>query len=67
MKIQMRNQLMSRRKKKGKFARSEMLDINEIYSFKNVIMKVISQRNVKFCRKFAIFVKDMVMKPMIIH
>jgi len=58
---------MNRRKKKGKFARSEMSNINNTYSFKNVIMKVISQRNVNFCRQFATSVVDKVMKPMIIH
>jgi hypothetical protein len=58
---------MSRRKKKGKFARSEMLDINKTYSFKNVIMKVISHMNVNFCKQFATPIEDKVMKPMIFH
>jgi hypothetical protein len=42
MKIQMRNHLMMNiRNKEGKITRSEMTNIDEAYSIKNVIMKVI--------------------------
>jgi hypothetical protein len=42
MKIQMKNQLMmNKRKKEGKIARNEMMDIDKACSIKNVIMKVI--------------------------
>jgi hypothetical protein len=33
--------MMSKRKKEGKIARSEMMDIDDVYSIKNVVMKVI--------------------------
>jgi hypothetical protein len=37
----MRNQLMNRRKKKGKIARNKKSNVEETYFVKNVIMKAI--------------------------
>jgi hypothetical protein len=44
-----------------------MTNINEVCFVKNVILKVIWQKNVNFCNQFTTFVKDKGMKPMIVH
>jgi hypothetical protein len=44
-----------------------MTNINKVYSVKNVIMKVVWQRNANLCRKFATSVEDKGMKPMTIR
>jgi len=44
-----------------------MTDIDEAYYVKNVIMKVIWQRNVNFHKQFVTFVENKGMKPMTIH
>ncbi len=68
MMIQMRNQLkMYKRRKEPKITKSKMTNINKVYSVKNVIMKVVWQRNANLCRKFATSVEDKGMKPMTIR